>query len=406
MTARSTRLTLFALVAALLLVSLAAPARAQQGTADLRSDADYVYGQSMRFRLRSADLGQIDRITLYFRPNTSADSFAVDIPPSDGPGIDVSYSLDLTQTRLAPFSTISYWWELERADGVQLRVPEQVINYVDDQFSWQNLSKTAEVGGGTLAVHWTGDNPAIGGGALALIEDMIPRLGAVLPLTQIIPFDTYIYPSTADLASAMRLAGLDYQPGRSYPELGALLTTAVNDSTAEEELRSGISRELTELLLYQALGDRYVAVPAWLRVGLAGIAAGQANERQQATLDAALQEGKAIPLADLCVAGPESVADPNLFYAESDSFVRHIQAQYGDQAVKDLVSATAEGSGCRTALEAALGQPLDAIEQGWQRAAMPVDEGGRSLGQGIIWLLLLVGGFGLAALLLLRPKQN
>jgi hypothetical protein len=400
------RLALLAL-AAIAVAGPAPGAAAQTGIADLRSDADYVYGQSMRFRLRAADLGDIERLTLFFRPHTSADSYAVEIPLPAEPGIDVSYTLDLTETPLAPFSSVTYWWELKRTDGVTLRVPEQTVTYVDDQFSWQNLTTAAdEEGGGTLGVHWTGDNPAIGTTALTLIEEMVPRIGALLPLSQIVPFDTYIYPSAADLGAALRLAGLEWQPGRSYPELGAVLVTAVNDSTAAADLRAGISRELTELLLYQALGPDSAVVPTWVRAGISAVASNDLDARLDAVLSDAVAGRRTVPLAELCTSSQESKADPDLFLGQSASLLRYIRDNYGDEAVSEMVAAFGRGATCDAAFEAAIGGTTAEVEEAWLMSLRGSSPAARGLGQGILLLILLAGGFGLVALLIRKPRPR
>ncbi len=76
---------------------LAAPAiQAQDGPMELRSTADYNYGQSINFHLSANNVGDIEAITLYIRLGISPDSFSVDVPIDPGQEIDLSYSLDLT----------------------------------------------------------------------------------------------------------------------------------------------------------------------------------------------------------------------------------------------------------------------------------------------------------------------
>ncbi len=189
-----------------LLLLAAAPARAQDEGGVVRSTADYVYGQTMRFNLSATGIGQVRAITLYFRLGASADSFAVDIAVPDGPQIDVSYALDLTQTRLPPFTAVTYWWDVVRAEDT-LIVPEQVISYTDDQFNWSQLVETDEEGGGSVRIHWTGEGTRLGEQARDLVFEMLLRLGPLLPVERVLPFDVYIYPSMADLGAALRLAG-------------------------------------------------------------------------------------------------------------------------------------------------------------------------------------------------------
>lgn len=369
-----------------------------QGETELRSTADYTYGQLMRFRLQTRNLGDVRRVTLYFRPHTAADAYAVDIPMQPGDELDLSYALDLTQTRMPPFSSVAYWWELERADGATLRVPERTISYVDDQFSWQWLTKADPEGGGLVTVQWTGEDPQLGEQAFQTILDALDRLSPYMPLDEVRPFNVFVYPSTADVASAMRLAGQEWQAGRTYPELGVLLLTVVNPATAGAELATGIGRELTDQLLYQALGDAYQRVPLWLRGGLAQIAAAGPDARSAALLDEAVAAGTTLSLNELCTEYP--MADPQaaVAQAQSGAYVAIIAERYGTQAVIDLVVALAGGASCDTAF-AALGTTPAAVTSAWRATYQPEDPTRKGVVQAIMWLGLILAGFGLATLL-------
>ncbi|HRO25721.1 MAG TPA: hypothetical protein PLR07_15645, partial [Promineifilum sp.] len=352
--------------------------------------ADYIYGQSMNFHLLAENLGEIETATLFIRLGTSPDSFAVDIPVEAGKRIELSYELDLTQTRLPPFGSITYWWDLDRAGDSTIRVPEQVISYVDDQFSWRQLVTTDEKGGGSIRIHWTEDNESLGELARNLTFGMLPEIGRFAPITQILPFDVYIYPSSADLSSALRLAGRDYRPGETFPDLGVVLLSVVNPETAEGELRSGLSRGLTDLLLYQAMNQSAYNVPAWLRYGIAGIARGRRDAVAEDSLISAIVAGSTI--------------EDSLMIAQSESIVRHIIATHDENAVRDLVVAFAQGKDCPTALRSVIQLTPEQLESAWLRANSG-NQSSRTAAEIGVWLVLVLAGFGLAGLLLLRPRR-
>ena len=382
---------------------LAAPmAQAQGGQTELRSTADYNYGQSINFHLSAANVGEIEAITLYIRLGVSPDSFAVDVPIDPGPNIELSYALDLTQTRLPPFGSITYWWELERTAGSPLRVPEQIISYVDDRFNWRQLVTTDDQGGGSVRIHWTGDDELLGEQARDITFELLPELGELLSIEQILPFDIYIYPSTADLGAALRLAGRDYQPGQTYPDLGVVLLTVLNPQTAEEELRAGLSLGLTDLLLYQGLNQYAFNVPPWLRRGLAGAAQGSSDIVQSDVLRSAIADGTTMAVADLCAGMP---VEDDLAIAQSESLVNHIIATNDDAAVRDLVLAFAEGQDCATALAQTLQLTPQQLETAWLRANSG-NQSSQDVAEIAVWLVLVLAGFGLAGLLLIRPRHS
>lgn len=382
---------------------LAAPTlQAQDGQMELRSTADYIYGQSINFHLSAANVGEIEAITLFIRLGVSPDSFAVDVPIDPGQEIELSYALDLTQTRLPPFGSITYWWELERTTGSPLRVPEQIIGYVDDRFSWRQLVTTDEQGGGSVRIHWTGDDELLGEQARDITFELLPELGRLIPIEQILPFDIYIYPSTADLGAALRLAGRDYQPGQTYPDLGVVLLTVLNPQTTEEELRAGLSLGLTDLLLYQGLNQYAFNVPAWLRRGLAGVAQGSDDIVRSDVLRAAIADGGTIAVADLCAG---MAVEDDLAIAQSESLVNHIIVTKDDAAVRDLVLAFAEGQDCATALAQTLQLTPQQLETAWLRANSG-NQSSQDVAEIAVWLVLVLAGFGLAGLLLIRPRHS
>lgn len=379
---------------------------AAQSETELRSTADYTYGQVMRFRLQVRDLGEVTGVTLYFRPHTSAESYAVEIPVEPGSQQDVGYALDLTETRLPPFSTVTYWWELQGADGATLRVPERVINYVDDQFSWQWLTKTDPEGSGPVTVQWTGDNPTVGETAFAILLDSLGRLSPYVKLKEVQPFNLFIYPSSADLGSAMRLAGQDWQAGQSLPELGVLLVTSVNPATSQGELTDGIGRELTEQLLYQAYPDSYQQIPRWLHVGLAQIAAGGPDDIAQALLAEALANRQTPALADLCANYPALEAETDLTRAQSGAYLAYISERYGPEAVTSLLDAFASGADCDSAFGAVLQTSTSNVQAAWRAQFRSPSSQRTLLSQAIIWVLLILAGFVIAALLVLRRGNS
>lgn len=391
------------LLACLAWLAAAVGLAAQEGQVELRSSADYVYGQSMNFHLTAANIGTVDTVTLFIRLGASPDSFAVEMPvePEEQP-IEVSYALDLSQTRLPPFGAITYWWELSGDEGTPVRVPEQVISYVDDQFSWRQVVVTDETGGGNLRILWTGDSGTLGEQAREIIFEMVPEIGRLIPIAHIIPFDVYIYPSTSDLGAALRLAGREFEPGQTYPDLGVVLATVVNPETAEAELRSGLSRGLVDLLLFQLLNQRAHNLPPWLARGLAGQVRGQTDRLLEDTLRAAISADGTIPVAELCDGAP---VDNDLALAQSESLVAYIVDNYGEEAVRTLVTEFAAGAECSAALRKATQLTPGQLESAWLRANNS-NQGARALAEVAMWLVLVLAGFGLAGLLLLRPGRR
>ena len=108
-----------------------------------------------------------------------------------------------------------------------------------------------------------------------------------------------------------------------------------------------------------------------------------------------------IPISELCA---DTVFEDNLALAQSESVVRHIIATNDDSAIRDLIIAYAEGKDCATALRSAIQLTPEQLETAWLRANSG-SQSSRAVAEIGVWLVLVLAGFGLAGLLLLRPRR-
>lgn len=376
---------------------------AQSETVVIQTGAGYAFGQALHFSLAVAGQREVEGLTLFLRAPGLEGTYAAEVPVNPASQIQIDYRLDLSQTgleRLAPFTTIEYWWVISYSDGDSPQQSERrELFYEDDQFDWRRLEEDGVV------VHWTGGDPEPGGIVLAVVAETLPRLAAVIPLEPPRPLRIYLYPTAGDLRAALRLTGRDWEEGHTDPGLGVILVTAVNPRTAAADLRQTIPHELAHLLLYQAAGAAYVDVPRWFNEGLARLFEAQPHPNDRVLLQAALADATTIPLADLCRQFPEGETERALAYAQSASLLRFLQATYGEQALADIVNAYASGAGCEAGLRQALGITLADLEQQWLRMERPVTPAVAFLRDYGAWLALLLVGFAMAGLLLFNPSK-
>jgi hypothetical protein len=366
------------------------------------SEAGYTFGQSMTFVLHAAPetaTPELSAALLFFRSEAAPTTFSSNVPLITGADIPLTHTVDLTTLRLPPFADVTYWWQVTLADGRQLEVPPQTIAYVDDQFAWQTLTE------GGITVYWVGDEIALGRLALDIVAESLPRLRQVLPIPEAVAFDLYLYPTSADLRAALRLTGRDWVGAHAHPELGVLLVTAVNIRTAPTDLRQSIPHEMAHLFLYQATGPNYDRLPQWFNEGLATYMEDSPNPAYGLLLAEAVDGRTIIPLTELCHAFPGREERALLAYAQSVSVIRYIQAQYGNQALRQLVNVFADGADCRTGVERALGLTLDELNREWLRSLAPRSPLAQFWRENGLWLLLLLGGFVLAGLLVWLPQR-
>ncbi len=365
-----------------------------------QSQAEYEFGQALHFSLLVQGSQPISSVTFFYRADDSLATTAVDIAVESALEVRVEHTVELTEVRLAPFSTIRYWWQVTDIAGNVLEVPSQIVEYEDDRFEWRTLSDDV------ITIHWTNEDAALGQMALDIINDSLPRLSAIIPVKLPDPLRLYIYPSVSDLQSSLRLTGRDWVGGHTNPELGVILVTAANSRTAVSDLRQSIPHELTHLMLYQATGEAFPNLPRWFDEGLAAIMESGPDPNEVLILEEAVENGATIPFSELCTTIPLDGRQAVLAYAQSRSLIDFIQAEYGNNALNQMVLALVDGANCDSVSSRVLSLSLTELNQAWLRSLSPQSTLGQFWQASSIWLLLLVAGFGLMVVFLLPINKK
>jgi hypothetical protein len=387
----------------LLLGALAAPANGQTQSppvGEFTAATDYEFGQAMRFHLTYAAIDPIEKATLFVKAPELPGTLTADVPVEPAAAIQIEHRLDLTEIRLAPFTYVTYWWRLEDARGQVIDIPPQSLEYVDDQFAWQELRAPG------VTVRWAAEDPGIGQAALDVVAEALPEMEAIMPVELADPVRIYVYPTANDLRAALRLTGRDWIGAHARPELGVIVVAAANPRTAAVDLGADLRHELSHLLLYQAAGEGYPAVPRWLDEGLATTFEVEDNGSYAAVLENALAAGETIPFHELCGSFPESGDQTLLAYAQSVSLVRYVQTEYGNQAIAEMVRAVADGADCLTVTGRVLGLSLTELNRDWLRQLAPQSGLGNAWRRAGPLLLVVAAGFLLMLLIAVNPRQG
>ena len=77
-----------------------------------------------------------------------------------------------------------------------------------------------------------------------------------------------------------------------------------------------------------------------------------------------------MPITDLCDRFPQDASSAYLAYAESQSFVRFIQDQYGPTYLHSLIDAYADGLSCAQGVPSALNTSLESLEASWRETVL------------------------------------
>jgi hypothetical protein len=365
------------------------------------SEAEVTFGQKIQFSLVAKTDLPIKNITLFMRPLASETPLSVDVPFTQVDGdITASYALETQPVKLAPFTAVQYSWQITTEAGEIIPVPAQTVTYQDDRFEWQHL--VADEPGTAVSIFWTGDDLEPGQVAHEMVQESVTRLNSLLPIAPHTPLPIFLYPSSADLRSALRLNGHDWTLGHVDPALGVVMVTAVNPKTARNDLDRPLPHEVTHFWLYQAAGSHYDTMPHWFKEGLAVWLEGGDHTAEAALLATAVAEKRTIPLAELCTTF--TMEQSPMATAQSGSLVAFVQAKYGERVLGDLAAAFVNGADCDTAVATLFHQSVAEFEADWLRAQQPQTAVAQFLTRNGLWLLLCAGGFAIMGLLITRSR--
>ena len=98
-----------------------------------------------------------------------------------------------------------------------------------------------------------------------------------------------------------------------------------------------IPHEIMHILEYQITGTSYNQIPVWLLEGLASSAELYPNPDYQQVLEKAVDEDSLLPMSVLCQDFPRDLSGALLAYAQSNSFVRFLNQNFGTRDTLSLV---------------------------------------------------------------------
>ncbi|MFN2136227.1 MAG: peptidase MA family metallohydrolase, partial [Candidatus Promineifilaceae bacterium] len=328
---------------------------------------------------------------LIVRPYLSTNNYNFNFPFTPGTTISVTQPMPATTLDLQPFATVNYSWEGITDDGQSTLAQDKFV-YEDDRFYWHRMPRPP------FTAHWTEGGPDFGQTVIDTAEVTMEYLNALLPQDSDQPIDIYVYPSSAELRSALISAG--HAAEMSGPRaLGVALVTAVNEQTAADELKQTVPYELAQLFLSRSAGEEIERLPWWLKEGIAMSARQQASPHQENLLADAVQQGDTIPLWRLCVTPQDSGERAELAAAESASLIAYLLKERPPGTIASLWNAYLSGDDCAAGVQHVLGQTLDDLEADWLTSLSRSSTGAGSWRDKGVWLLLLAGGTFLVLLL-------
>ncbi len=360
---------LLALLSVLALSVVFAPAAFGQDAEDIRiisQEVENDFPNKITFKVAATGPDPIEEVRLFFRP-LGSDRRAYGYLEIE-PGVTVSGEhVMLTGTganHKPPGTIIRYSIEVRDAAGRVLLTPEVDHLYMDESLNWKSITDEE----GLLTVYYYGDFvERRAQTVLEATQGTMELMGPVLGIRPTEPMKIVSYSNYRDMAKALPFRsqavreGLETQ-GTAFPIERVVLVLGSDPTVI------GIaSHEFTHIMVAEAGGRGYAAIPAWLNEGLAEYG----NLDPTPSYDRALAYGmftrrlKPLWYLDTFSGDPDDIV---IAYGHGKSVVRFLIEVYGQENMANLMRAFHTAVSVDEALMMVYGFDQYGLDSQWRQA--------------------------------------
>jgi hypothetical protein len=228
---------------------------------------------------------------------------------------------------------------------------------------------------GGAAIYWYSGEVEVAAEALDVAVEAISRAVLDIPVEALgKTIDIYLYANPDDLRLALPAGLPSGSDALTLYETNVVLIPYGPEESYIPALQRIVPHEVTHALIHEATRTDYDRVPLWLSEGLATSIEHTfvPDPGAQALLEGALAQREVSRLETLCGAFPTTNQEARrLAYAQSASVVATIRDLYGRQALRDLITAYADGATCEGGVQRVFGISLERLDLVWREYQAP-----------------------------------
>ena len=318
------------------------------------------------FRVTAKGPDPVEEIRVFLRPLGSDRSTYGYLDIQSGTEVSGEYfmSTDSTATHAPPGSLIEYSYEVRDAAGRVLRTEDQEFLYMDESLEWKSITDES----GMLSVYYYGE--FVEKRARTVLEtslETMEKMGDVLGIRPTESIRIVSYSNYRDMARGLPFRSQavreDLQTeGMAFPAQRVLMVLA-----SEANVTGVVSHEFTHILVAEAAGQGYAAVPAWLNEGLAEYGNIDQTPQYDLALRYAIFTRRLKPLWYLQTFGGDP-EDITIGYGHGKSVVEYLAARYGEEKLAELMKAFRTSVSVDEALQRTYGFDQYGLDSEWRQA--------------------------------------
>ncbi len=316
------------------------------------------------FRVTAAGPDPVDEIRVFLKPKGGDRSTYgyLDIEPGTEVSGEYVMPTDSTATHTPPGALIQYSYEVRDTAGRVLRTEEQEFLYMDETLEWRQISE------GILTVYYYGEFvEKRARTVLETAQKTMDRMGRVLGVQTTEPIRIVAYSNYRDMIRGLpfrsQAVSQDLQTeGMAFNEERVLMVLA-----SEANVTGVASHEFTHIVIAEAAGVGYSAMPAWLFEGLAEYGNIDQTPQYDLALRYAVFTRRLKPLWYLQTFGGDP-DDITIGYGHGKAVVEYLSARYGEGKLAELMGAFRDSVSADEALQKTYGFDQYGLDSEWRQA--------------------------------------
>lgn len=324
----------------------------------------YQYGEGATIQAEFTTDQTIESIGLYIHPDQQY-TRVIDIETIEQG--QVLQKISPAQLTFYPFTRVYYWFEVKFTNGKTYTSSSYWFDYLDNRFEWKHKSFDS------VQIYWQDQDDRFAQDIYNTTKMGLERITEILDAQLPDDFKIIIYPDAFALQSALNLQDQLWAAGHANPSLGMIILSIPAGPNQTLELERQLPHELMHLMEYQLAGPSYEQQPTWLKEGLASIVELYPNPDYQRIIQKAAQEQTIQPMISYCNHFPADASGAFLAYAQSWSFLKYLNDQYGSNAIQQLFLNYRDGLGCEEGFYQTYDKTLFEVEKEWKKTILKMD---------------------------------